>query len=123
VNHLADRQASSDASPERQSALDAQVRSRIQAELEQLRQEEENVRREIALALEKENLDREIASADSPGTLHGDVPYDHDKRNSAVILRDIEDIQSKIDKYRGRQASDITQDVKTSGQAVETCYR
>ena len=61
VNQLSDNLASPDTPPERQSSIDAHVRSRIQAELARLREEEEQVKQEIERA---ENLFEEVVDFD-----------------------------------------------------------
>ncbi len=63
MNQLADRQEATETTPERQSILDGHIRARIRDELEHLKRDEEVVRQEIELALEKENLDREASMA------------------------------------------------------------
>ena len=63
VNYLADNLASAETSPERQSVLDAQIRSKLQAEISRLREEEENLKQMLASTLEKENIDKERSMA------------------------------------------------------------
>ncbi|KAJ7429791.1 hypothetical protein B0H11DRAFT_2401356, partial [Mycena galericulata] len=53
-------------SPERQNTIGAQIRARIQAELQHLHAEEQSMRDQIQAALEKENLDCERAMAGDP---------------------------------------------------------
>jgi altered-inheritance-of-mitochondria protein 13 len=105
--------------PERQSNIDAHIRSRIQAELEHLRKEEEHVRREIESTLEKENLDRERAMAGIPeseatvGTLN----------SSTALSEDLEHIRSKIDRYHPRKRLELFPQVKSAGKTVLSCYK
>ncbi|KII88813.1 hypothetical protein PLICRDRAFT_110345 [Plicaturopsis crispa FD-325 SS-3] len=122
VNTLADHSAAPGTSPERQSTLDSHIRSRINAELERLRGEEEQVRQEVERALEKENLDREKSMAGETAEkadeeLHGEV------KSSASLLGDLEEIRSKVDKYQKKQELSDHPDVKASGEAVVSCYR
>ena len=121
VNQLADRLDSPETSPERQSTLDGIVRARIRSELERLKQEEEVVRQEIENALEKENLDREreMAEANSAegDSITGRIP------NSAVLMGDLEEIRSRVDKYQARRDLTDFPDVKLAGEAVVSCYK
>lgn len=102
--------------------MDAHVRSRIHAELEHLRTEEENVRREIEQALEKENLDRERSMAgeaseeDVDGAL-GDV------KTSASLMGDLEEIRRKVDRFQVRRELGDFPAVKENGEAVISCYK
>lgn len=119
VNQLSDRHESSETSPERQSTLDAIVRSRIQSELQHLKQEEEIVRQEIENALEKENLDRERgvdSEAEENDTGRGIL-------SSTSLIGDLEEIRSKVDKYQARKDLEEFPDVKAAGEAVVSCYR
>jgi altered-inheritance-of-mitochondria protein 13 len=122
VNQLSDRVNTPETTPERQSTLDAHIRSRIQNELEHLKQEEENVRLEIERALEKENLDRErsMAGEASEGEEGGTTGS---LKSSASLMGDLEEIRSKVDKYQAKR--DLTEfpDVKESGEAVMSCYK
>ena len=121
VNHLSDRLESTETTPERQTILDAHIRSRIRNELEHLKKDEEDVRREIESALEKENLDHERAMAgeasEADGSSVGDV------RSSAALLGDLEDIKVKIEKHQARKEDAAFQEVQTFAQAVTDCYR
>lgn len=105
--HVVDQLANSPATPpERQSTLDAHIRARIQSELERLRKEEANIKLQIEQALEKENLERERAMDSSV--------------NSAGLLGDLEEIQSKIDRFKSKK--DFP-DVKLDQEALIACYR
>ncbi|KAI0693884.1 hypothetical protein BC835DRAFT_1047823 [Cytidiella melzeri] len=118
VNHLTDNAASPIPSPERQSTIDAQIRSRIQAELEHLRQQEEEVKEAIERALEKENLDRETAMAgQEEGSEAGSV------RNSAVLLGDLEELRTKVERFHSRQALSEFPEVQAASEAVVSCYK
>lgn len=119
VNHLSDRLDSPETTPERQSILDAHIRSRIQGELERLRKDEEDIRHEIERALEKENLDKErsVAGEASEGASSGGL------RSSTALLADLDEMRSKIDRYNGRRDFSKFPEVKTTGEAVVECYR
>ncbi|KAG6865287.1 hypothetical protein C0991_003747 [Blastosporella zonata] len=114
VNQLSDKLDSSETSPERQSSLDAQIRSRIQSEIDALKEQEEQVRREIELALEKENLDREKG-----------VSEDGSERipSSLELMGDLEEIRGKVDRYQSRRDLTDFPEVKSAGEAVVSCYR
>lgn len=119
VNRLSDRINTSETTPERQSTLDAHIRSRIQSELEHLKQEEENVRLEIERVLERENLDRErsMAGEASEGGAVGSI------KSSASLMSDLEEIRSKVDKYQAKRNLTEFPDLKESGEAVTSCYK
>lgn len=121
MNHLADRLASPETTPERQSTLDAHIRSRIQSELEHLRKEEENVRQEIEKALEKENLDRERTMAGTASETEGDALGD--VKSSAALVGDLEEIRSKVDRFQTRRDLSAFPAVKADGEAVISCYQ
>lgn len=122
MNHLTDNAASPSPSPERQATIDAQIRSRIQSELEHLRQQEEEVTQEIERALEKENLDRETAMAgnESEGESDGEAGS---VRNSAALLGDLEELRTKVERFQSRQALSEFPEVQAASEAVVTCYR
>ncbi|KAG6813102.1 hypothetical protein H0H92_013956 [Tricholoma furcatifolium] len=117
VNHLSDQLESPETSPERQSTLDANIRLKIQNKIDHLRQEEDQVRKEIELALEKENLDREKGLSDDGSEGIGPIP------SSAELMGDLEDIRSKVDRYQSRRNLTEFPDVKSAGEAVVACYR
>ena len=109
VNQLEHSDAS-ETTPERQSILDSHFRARIRDEIELLKKDEEDVRWEIELALEKENLDREksMASEGGPGA------------NSSILLGDMNEMRVRIDKYASRRKS---VEVEAVGDAVVKCYK
>ena len=121
MNHLTDSSASPSPSPERQSTIDAQIRSRIHAELEHLRQQEEDVQHQIEQALEKENLDRERALAgeesEGEGSEAGSV------RNSAALEGDLEELKAKVERFQSRQALSEFPAVQAASEEVVTCYK
>ena len=118
VNQLSDHM---DVIPERQSSLDAHIRSRIHAELEHLRKEEEHVRQEIESALEKENLDRESAMvgmlSQKDETATGTI------KTSIALFEDLEQIRSKIERFHARKRLDLFPEVRSTSEAVLSCYR
>lgn len=121
VNQLSNRLESPETSPERQTILDAHIRTRIQHELEHLRREEEHVQGEIERALEKENLDRERAMAGD--ALEGDGSGAGEVRSSTVLRGDLEEVQGKISRYQSRKELTEYPEVKSRGDAVVECYR
>ncbi|KAJ8483336.1 hypothetical protein ONZ45_g14638 [Pleurotus djamor] len=118
VAQLSDNAASPGPSPERQATLDDHVRSRIQAELQHLRAEEEAVRLEIEKALERENLDKEKAMA-------GDVDEEGSGsvKSSISLLGDLEEIQEKVQRTKQKQNQEHVEAAQLSAQAVVSCYQ
>jgi len=100
--------------------LDAHIRERIRHELEHLKRDDENVRREIELALERENLDRESSMA-------GEAPQGDstlgDIKNSVSLLGDLEEIRTKIEKYQLNRRAPEFPEVEANGLAVVECYK
>lgn len=121
VNQLSDRLETPQTTPERQSVLDAHIRARIRDELEHLKKDEENIRREIELALEKENLDRETAMAGKAS--EEDESTAGSVKNSAVLLGDLEDIRSKIERHQSSKTAPEFPEVEAHGKAVADCYK
>ncbi|KAI8998954.1 hypothetical protein BD414DRAFT_406583 [Trametes punicea] len=122
VNQLSDHQASPDIPHDRQLTIDAHIRSRIEAELDRLHQEEERVREEIERALEKENLDRERGMAGEESA-SDDVSSAGSVKSSAALMGDLEELRQKIEKYHARQDSEELSDVRAKGREVASCYR
>ncbi|PFH47679.1 hypothetical protein AMATHDRAFT_77087 [Amanita thiersii Skay4041] len=120
VNQLSDRLESSDVPSERHSSLDAHIRSRIQAELDHLRKEEEQVRQEIESALQAENMDRERAMAGSASSEQEDTAGNI--ASSPALFGDIERIRSAIDHYTHKQLS-AASEMENVTKAVVSCYR
>jgi len=120
VNHLSDRLEGLETTPERQLILDAQIRARIRDELEHLKQDEENVRREIEHALERENLDRESSMA-------GEAPQGQSTvggiKTSVSLLGDLEEIRINIEKYQSNRRVPEFPEVEESGFEVAECYK
>lgn len=123
VNQLADNSSSSAPSPARQSTLDSHIRSRIQDELSRLRQEEEAIKHEIELALEKENLDKERQLAGEDSQSEEDTASAGGVKSSATLIGDLEDLQHKVDRYQKRRDDSDVSEVQTRSQAVVDCYR
>jgi len=123
VNHLSDYQASPETSPQRQTTLDAHIRSRIQAELEHLHEEEDKVREEIEQALEKENLDRELSMAGKASEVDASDSSSGDVKSGVTLLNDLEDIRQKVDRFQTRRELSEFPQVKTNGEALVSCYK
>lgn len=122
VNHLADNNASPNLSPERQSTIDAQIRSRIHAELQHLRQQEEEVKQEIERALEKENLDRERSMAGDETVVEEEGSAGN-VRSSAALQGDLEELRTKVERFQSRRALNEFPDVQAASEAVVSCYK
>lgn len=122
VNDLVDHTATP-VPPERQSTLDAQIRSRIQAELQHLRQEEEAVREEIERALEKENLDRERAMAGEAADAADGADEAGRVKSSAALMGDLEELRQKVERFQTRRALNEFPDVQAKSEAVVNCYK
>jgi len=77
------------------------------------------VRQEIEHALEKENLDRERISAEdsAEGDQTARLP------SSTELMGDLEEIRSKVDRYQARRDLSEFPEVKSTGEAVVSCYR
>ncbi|KAJ3840470.1 hypothetical protein F5878DRAFT_68384 [Lentinula raphanica] len=118
VEQLSERQASPTPTPERQATLDEHVRTRIQDEVKQLRKAEEDVQEEIRVALEKENLDREKAMV-SDGQRDGAGSV----KSSAVLMGDLEEIRSKIDRFQTRKSLANYPELRASQEALVSCYK
>ncbi|KAI0811095.1 hypothetical protein BC629DRAFT_1589840 [Irpex lacteus] len=123
VNHLTDNSASPAPSSERQSSIDAQIRNRIQAELEALRQQEEEVKHQIEQALEKENLDRERSLAGEESDSENEGSEAGSVRNSAALAGDLEELKAKVERFQSRQALSEFPEVQAASEAVVTCYK
>ena len=121
VNHLSDHLASPDTPPERQSTIDAHIRSRIQSELEHLREEEEQVKAEIERALEKENLDRERAMAGEESEAEDGAAGG--VKSSTTLMGDLEEVRRKVEKYHSRHNLEGLSEVQAKGEAVTSCYK
>jgi len=123
VNHLSDQLGSAQTTPERQTTLDAHIRSRIQADLQHLREQEDHVRREIELALEKENLEREKNMAGEASEHDEDEGTLGSVKSSAALIGDLEEVRSKVDRFHSRHEFEGIRTVKVKGEAVVSCYR
>ncbi|CCM06094.1 uncharacterized protein FIBRA_08341 [Fibroporia radiculosa] len=123
VNQLSDHTASPDPPPERQSSIDAHVRSRIQAELARLREEEAQVKTEIERALEKENLDREREMAGAASTEEGEEGIAGSVKSSAALMGDLEEVRKKVERFHSRHELEGYAAVQAKGEAVVSCYK
>ncbi|KAJ7109104.1 hypothetical protein C8R44DRAFT_801636 [Mycena epipterygia] len=113
VDALADNAADPMPSPARQGTIDAHIRSRIQAELQQLRAEEQSVRDQIHAALEKENLDRERAMAGDPDSV----------KTSAALLADLDHVRAKVDRFHARRDLAEYPGLREHSDALVACYK
>ena len=121
MDSLVDASNSSAPSPGRQASIDAHIRSRIESELARLRNEEEEVRKQIEASLEKENIDSEAAAAGA-GEGTDAEGEGGESLHSGLLLGDIEEVRQKIDKFHGKSKGE--EDPATlAGQALATCYR
>ncbi|KAI0315542.1 hypothetical protein OF83DRAFT_347340 [Amylostereum chailletii] len=123
VHQLSEDMSSPDVTPVRQSVLDSGVRSRILQEVAKLKEEEEDVRRQIELALERENLDRERSMAGDASNAGDGEDTIGDVKSSAALLGDLEEVRQKVEKYQVRQELVDQPELKTKGEAVVLCYR
>jgi MICOS complex subunit MIC19 len=89
------------------------------------------VRAQIELALERENIDRERQSA-VPGNEdgHEDVEDggpsgipDGAVRSSASLIEDLQEVQSKVERFHRRRSLDDVPEVKASSEMLVECYR
>ncbi|KAJ7172755.1 hypothetical protein C8R46DRAFT_833803, partial [Mycena filopes] len=113
VDTLADNAASTNPSPGRQNSIDAHIRARIQADLQQLRAEEQLVRDQIHAALEKENLDRERAMAGDPNSV----------KTSAALLADLDEVRAKVDRFHARRDLSEFPALRQNSDALVACYK
>lgn len=114
VNHLADKLTSPTTDGARQTTLDAHVQARIHAELERLREEEQQVRNQIESELEKENLDKEL-----------ELAKDGDEKkvtSSQSLKEDLEEVQKKAERFLSRRQMDDMPEVKHAQEALIQCY-
>lgn len=127
INHLSDEVAAPNTNLHRQSILDDHVRSRIQAEIARLREEEAGVRAEIERALERENIDRERTSAlpeQDPDSDPADGgATDGAVRTSLSLKEDVREVQRKVDRFQKRKEMDDVLGVKAASETLVECYR
>lgn len=124
INHLSSQSLPSSSVPaSRQQALDAHIQQRIAAELQQLRQQEHQVRQEIERALERENLDRErgASASSAPGQEEGKTaPLSH----SASLLKDLEQLEKRASGLKKERAETAEwKAVDVGKEALERCFR
>ena len=106
LSSLADSSSDS-ATAGRQSNLDAHIRSRIAAEIDKLKADEESVQRELAAALKRENAERE-----------GDKP----SLSAPALQEQLDSVRRKIERNRQRRDG-IEQRIAPTRDAVVACYR
>ncbi|EIM82595.1 uncharacterized protein STEHIDRAFT_161123 [Stereum hirsutum FP-91666 SS1] len=125
VNHLSDQSSAPGTSAPRQETIDGLIRQRIEVEIERLREEEKQVRDEIERELEKENLDRERSMAgDASSPEHAeDESTVGDIKSSAVLMGDLEEVRSKVERFQHRRELTELPTLKAKGEAVVECYR
>jgi len=121
VNHLSDHLASPETTPQRQSTLDAHIRSRIQTEISRLREEEQHVKGEIERALEKENLDRERGMVEDE-TEDEESGVGHAK-SATVLLGDLEELRRQVERFHAKKDDVEFVTAQTRSNAVVQCYK
>ncbi|KWU43604.1 hypothetical protein RHOSPDRAFT_34919 [Rhodotorula sp. JG-1b] len=121
INHLSSQSLPSSSVPaSRQQALDAHIQQRIAAELQQLRQQEQQVRQEIERALERENLDRERGAAATAGEEGKSAALSH----SASLLKDLEQLEKRASGLKKERAETAEwKAVDVGKEALERCFR
>ncbi|KAJ3476328.1 hypothetical protein NLI96_g11230 [Meripilus lineatus] len=121
VHQLTDHISTTEPTRERQTSIDSHVRSRIQAELARLREEEQLVKVEIEQALEKENLDKEREMAgEETGTAEG---VTGSLKSSTSLLGDLEDVRQKVERFHKRKDLEESPLLREKGEAVVLCYQ
>lgn len=122
INHLSSQSLPSSSVPaSRQQALDAHIQQRIAAELQQLRQQEQQVRQEIERALERENLDRERGAAATAGGEEGKPAA---LSHSASLLKDLEQLEKRASGLKKERAETAEwKAVDVGKEALERCFR
>ena len=115
---MADNLVSTETSPERQSVLDSQVRSKLKGEMSRLREEEERLKQMLASSLEKENIDKERdmageENADAVGAI----------KDSNILLADLEEVRQKVDRYQSKREMEDYVDAENVKDALISCYR
>jgi altered-inheritance-of-mitochondria protein 13 len=88
-----------------------------------LQEEEEHVRHEIQLALEKENLEQEKRMAGEASERDEDESTLGSVKSTATLMGDLEEIRSKVDRFHSRQELEGIRTVKEKGEAVVSCYK
>ncbi|GAA5973622.1 hypothetical protein JCM8115_002938 [Rhodotorula mucilaginosa] len=122
INHLSSQSLPSSSVPaSRQQALDAHIQQRIAAELQQLRQQENQVRQEIERALERENLDRERGASATAGGEEGKAAA---LSHSASLLKDLEQLEKRASGLKKERAETAEwKAVDVGKEALERCFR
>lgn len=89
--------------------------------MSRLRAEEEDVRREIELALEKENIERERGVTEESEVESSEE--ETQARSSASLRADLEEVQKKVDRFQKRRGLDDEPEVNHAKEAVVECYK
>lgn len=111
---MVDVKKEQDVSLPRQQYLDSSIQGKIREELNRLKKQESDVRREIEQALEKESLDRASQSS-SKGS----------KGKSSILLQqELDDVKAKIEKHNQRRSKvEKAPGVKQAREKVLKCYQ
>lgn len=129
INHLSSQSlpsssSSSSVPASRQQALDAHIQQRIAAELQQLRQQEQQVRQEIERALERENLDRERGASPGSGAGGQEEGKPAALSHSASLLKDLEQLEKRASGLKKERAETAEwKAVDVGKEALERCFR
>ncbi|PWN49041.1 hypothetical protein IE53DRAFT_388761 [Violaceomyces palustris] len=92
--------------------IDAGVQEKIRSELERLRKEEEDVRRQIQEALERENA--EIESSQPGGK----------NKNSNILKAELDQVRARIERHKSvKDLSSLHPGLDKAREAVVKCYR
>ena len=98
----------------RQEVLDSTIKQKIHEELTKLRKQEEEVQKQIQLALEKENIENQSKSWFSGG----------DKgQSSALLQQELDRVKQTIEKYNKQRDVSSFPGLKEARDAVISCYR
>jgi altered-inheritance-of-mitochondria protein 13 len=95
---------------------DPVILSRLQAEVQKLRSEEQQILSSISSALEKENLDKSTGKDGEKKSL-----------NSVVLSRDLEVVREKVERMMGKRAGALGQkgessEVEEGRKGLVQCY-
>jgi len=115
IEHLQESAGSPGTSPERQSTLDGHIRTRINAELGRLREEERVVREQIEVALEKENLTRERTGTDDE--------TEGGANSSSSVQGALDEVQKRVNRFHAKRDLGGYPLVSESSQKLIDCYR
>ncbi|KLO13600.1 hypothetical protein SCHPADRAFT_940261 [Schizopora paradoxa] len=114
------------------SSLDDRIRAQIKSEIQRLHDTEEEVQKEIAIALAKENDDgvhSRAAAATATPEQDGDETVEEEKEeatshalNSILLSGDIEEVRQKVDKFAERKSVVDAQTSDAAGSLL-SCYK